>query len=101
MSDKLKYRESKRIAAMINRVRDATDDDKPIKSRDRLSELELENAALKKKNAALKEHLYTPIATLLPSDPHDTRRLVLGRYKGKRLAKLPAGTVLYIQETKP
>ena len=80
MSDKLKYRESKRIAAMINRVRDATDDDKPIKSRDRLSELELENAALKKENAALKKYLPAPEELPEPAETYMmTQYLVDGK----------------------
>ena len=59
----------------------------------RLAELEFENAALKKET-------YKPVATLLPSDPYDTRRLCVSRYSRNNLAKLPAGTVLYIRETK-
>ena len=62
----------------------------------RLSELELENAKLKAENAALREQWYTPVATLLPSDPYDERDGFWVNSKDKqRLAKLPAGTVLY------
>ena len=56
--------------------------------------------SLERENAALKEETYKPVATLLPSDPYDTRRLCVSRYSRNNLAKLPAGTVLYIRETK-
>ena len=59
MSDKLKYRENKRIAAMIACVKDATDDDKPTIGHDRLSELELENAALRKRAESMTLAAYT------------------------------------------
>ena len=59
-----------------------------------------EITALKKEIAALKEQLYTPVATLLNSDPHDDGFWVSSEDK-QRLTKLPSGTTLFIMIDKP
>lgn len=58
-----------------------------------------ESAALKKKNAALKKQWYTPVATLLRSG--ERGGFWVNSDDKRRLAKLPAGTTLFIMIDKP
>ena len=65
-----------------------------------LMQLAAENNVLLIENAALKEQWYTPVATLLHSDDERGGFWVNSEDK-QRLAKLPAGTTLFIMINKP